>query len=226
MYWDDTGYLISKNRYNENSIIAEFYTENHGKCPGIIFGATSKKIKNYLQIGNQLCLNYNYKNETKLGYFKIEISKVYTPYYFENKEKLLCIVSAMNLVKLLTVDLQSNINIFNLINNFYSIFNHDDWVKKYIFWELKLLEIVGYNLQLNKITQSETVNNKKKYFVISNSQKKYVPNFLINNHEKNLDKKNLSSGLKLVGDFLEKNVLKPNNINYPNARLEFINLFK
>ena len=82
MYCDDTGYLISKNRYNENSIIAEFYTENHGKCPGIIFGATSKKIKNYLQIGNQLCLNYNYKNETKLGYFKIEISKVYTPYYF------------------------------------------------------------------------------------------------------------------------------------------------
>ena len=70
------------------------------------------------------------------------------------------------------------------------------------------------------------MNNKKKYFVISNSEKKYIPNFLINNHEKNLDKKNLSSGLKLVGDFLEKNVLKPNNINYPNARLEFINLFK
>ena len=56
----------------------------------------------------------------------------------------------MNLVKLLTVDLQSNLNIYNLLNNFYPIFNHEDWVKKYIFWELKLLEIVGYNLQLNK----------------------------------------------------------------------------
>ena len=32
MYWDDTGYLISKNRYNENSVVAEFYTEYHGKC--------------------------------------------------------------------------------------------------------------------------------------------------------------------------------------------------
>ena len=226
MYWDDTGYLLSKNRYNENSIIAEFYTENHGKCPGIIFGATSKKIKNYLQIGNQLFLNYNYKSETKIGYFKVEISKAYTPYYFEYKEKLLCIVSAMNLVKLLTVDLQSNFNIYNLLNNFYPIFNHEDWVKKYIFWELKLLEIVGYNLQLNKIAQSEIVNNEKKYFVSSNSEKKYIPNFLIDNDEKNLDKKNLSKGLKLVGDFLEKNILKPNNINYPNARLEFVNLFK
>ena len=87
MQWDDVGYLISKNRYSENSVIVELYTEHHGKCSGIIFGATSKKIKNYLQIGNKLNVNYNYKNEDKLGYFKIEIFEVHTPYYFENKKK-------------------------------------------------------------------------------------------------------------------------------------------
>ena len=226
MQWDDIGYLISKNRYNENSIIAEFYTENHGKSSGIIFGATSNKIKNYLQIGNKLYLNYNYKNESKLGYYKVEIFKAYVPYYFDYKEKLLCIVSAINLVKLLTVESQSNVNVFNLIGDLYSIFNIDDWVKEYIFWELKLLEIVGFNLQLNKIAKSEVINNEKKYFVGSNSEKKYIPNFLIDRDKKKLDKKTLSKALKLVGDFLEKNVLKPNNISYPNSRLEFVNLFK
>jgi len=50
MNWDDTGFLLSKNKYNENSIIAEVYTEKHGKISGIIFGGTSKKIKNYLQV--------------------------------------------------------------------------------------------------------------------------------------------------------------------------------
>lgn len=226
MQWDDIGYLISKNRYNENSIIAEFYTENHGKSSGIIFGATSNKIKNYLQIGNKLYLNYNYKNEGKLGYYKVEIFKAYVPYYFDYKEKLLCIVSAINLVKLLTVESQSNVNVFNLIGDLYSIFNNDDWVKEYIFWELKLLEIVGFNLQLNIIAKSEVINNEKKYFVESNSEKKYIPNFLIDRDEKKLDKKMLSKALKLVGDFLEKNVLKPNNISYPNSRLDFVNLFK
>ena len=73
MFWEDKGYLISKSKYNENNIIAEFYTEYHGKKSGLIFGATSKKIKNYLQIGNKLYLNYNYKTDTKLGYFKSEI---------------------------------------------------------------------------------------------------------------------------------------------------------
>ena len=63
MIWDDIGFLISKNRYNENSLITEVYTENHGKVSGIIFGGTSKKVKNYLQIGNQLFISYNSKNE-------------------------------------------------------------------------------------------------------------------------------------------------------------------
>ena len=226
MYWNDTGYLLSKNRYNENSIIAEFFTEKHGKHSGLIFGATSKKIKNYLQIGNKLHLNCNLKNEDKLGYFKVEISKVNTPYYFENKKKLLCIISAMNLIKLLTVESQENSKIFNLIDNFFLKLDLTEWVKEYIYWELKLLELVGYNLDLKKIIQSELLNNKKKYFVSSNLEKKYVPNFLIDNDKKEIDKKNLSNGLKLVGDFLEKNVLKPNNITYPVARFEFVNLFK
>ena len=129
------------------------------------------------------------------------------------------------MVKILTVESQSNVNVFNLIGDLYSIFNIDDWVKEYIFWELKLLEIVGFNLQLNKIAKSELINNEKKYFVGSNSEKKYIPNFLIDRDEKKLDKKTLSKALKLVGDFLEKNVLKPNNISYPNSRLEFVNLF-
>ena len=226
MYWDDTGYLISKNRYNENSVIAEFFTEYHGKCSGIIFGATSNKIKNYLQIGNKIYINYNYKTDTKLGYFKAEIFKAYSPLYFEHNEKLSCIISAMNLIKLLTVDHQANVNILKLIDQLYLILNIDDWVKEYIFWELKLLGLVGYNLELSKIVELEINNNIKKYFVKSSSEKKYVPNFLIDRDQNNLDKSSLLSGLKLVGDFMEKNVLKPNNITYPITRTNFINLFK
>ena len=75
MMWDDLGFLLSKNRYNENSLIAEIYTKNHGRFSGIIYGGTSKKIKNYLQIGNKIYINYNTKSENKLGYFKIEIQE-------------------------------------------------------------------------------------------------------------------------------------------------------
>ena len=226
MQWDDIGYLVFKNRYNENSIIAEFYTKDHGKCSGVIFGGTSKKIKNYLQIGNKFHINYNYKIEGKLGYFKIEIFKVYTPFYFNNKKKLLCITSAMNLIKLLTVELQENFKIFDAIEHFFINLNNENWAKKYVFWELKILKYIGYDIDLKKIINSEIIKNEKKYYLKSNTNKKYIPNFLIDKDDKRIDNDSLLKGLNLVGDYMNKNILKPNNINYPNARLEFINLFK
>ena len=97
--------INKKNSYNENSVIAEIFTKNHGKVPGIIFGATSKKIKNYLQIGNNLHVNFNSKSENRIGYFKIEIQQAISPYFFEDKKKLSCISSAINLIKLLIKNL-------------------------------------------------------------------------------------------------------------------------
>jgi len=226
MQWDDIGYLVSKNRYNENSVMVEFYTKDHGKCSGVIFGGTSRKIKNYLQIGNKFYINYNYKIEGKLGYFKVEIFKVYTPFYFNNKKKLLCITSAMNLIKLLTVELQENFKIFDAIEHFFINLNNENWTKKYVFWELKILKYIGYDIDLKKIINSEIIKNEKKYYLKSSTNKKYIPNFLIDEDDKRIDNDNLLKGLNLVGDYMNKNIFKPNNINYPNARLEFINLFK
>ena len=226
MQWDDIGYLVSKNRYNENSVMVEFYTKDHGKCSGVIFGGTSRKIKNYLQIGNKFYINYNYKIEGKLGYFKVEIFKVYTPFYFNNKKKLLCITSAMNLIKLLTAELQENFKIFDAIEDFFINLNNENWTKKYVFWELKILKYIGYDIDFKKIIKSEFIKNEKKYYLKSNTNKKYIPNFLIDKDDKRIDNDSLLKGLNLVGDYMNKNILKPNNINYPNARLEFINLFK
>ena len=225
MNWDDTGYLISKNRYNENSVIAEIFTKNHGKVSGIIFGGTSKKIKNYLQTGNKLYVNYNTKNVNRIGYFKIEILKALTPLYFDHSQKLSCITSAMNLIKLLTAESQANNEIYNLITNFFIFLDTEHWIKEYIFWELELLKLLGYDLELKNIVKKEIIDSKISYYVKSNNIKKNVPDFLIDKNN-SADIKNLLKGLKLVSDYLEKSILKPNNINYPNSRSLFVNLLK
>ena len=226
MNWDDNAYLISKNRYSENSIIADVFTENHGKISGIIFGGTSKKIKNYLQVGNKIYVNYNTKSPTRIGYFKIEILKALTPLYFDENQKLSCISSAMNLVKLLTAEAQSNKKIFILIDKFFEILASNNWIQEYIFWELELLKLLGYDLELKNIVEKEIINEKVNYFVKSSSEKKIIPNFLIDQNYENVDLKNLLKGLKLVTDYLEKSILKPNNLNIPSSRTHFVNLLK
>ena len=226
MNWIDEGFLISKNRYSENSLIAEIYTKDRGKISGIIFGGTSKKIKNYLQIGNRLHVNYNSKSDNRIGYFKVEILNAYSPLYFDHKQKLSCITSATNLIKILTVDSQSNIKVYQITENLFLILNDKDWLKKYIFWELDLLKVLGYDLELKNLVEKDIVDNKTIYFATSSTEKKYVPNFLIEKDIEVNDLKTLLNGLKLVGDYLDKTILKPNNINYPSSRLIFINSLK
>ena len=51
--------------------------------------------------------------------------------------------------------------------------------------------------------------------------KKNIPNFLIDKDIKVDDLKTLLDGLKLVGDYLDKTILKPNNLSHPLNRVQF-----
>jgi len=226
MNWDDAGFLLSKNRYNENSLICEIYTKEHGKVSGIIFGGTSKKIKNYLQIGNKLHINFNSKTVNRIGYLKIEIDQALSPFYFDNKKKLACITSAMHLTKILTAESQINKLIFNLLENFYLLLKKDNWIKDYIFWELELFKVIGFDLEFENLVDKEIIKDQLLYVTKSSIEKKIVPNFLVDKSNNQEDIKTLLSGLKLVGDYLEKTILKPNNLTQPMSRLQFINTLK
>ena len=220
----DQGFLINKLKYNENSIIADFYTRKKGRISGIIFGGTSKKIKGYLEIGNYFHLNLNSKNESKILSIKAEILKAYTPIYFNNQKKLHCIISAMSLIKNLTPENENNIEIFNLIENFFNILEKKNWLKNYINWELMLLKYLGYDLNLKNIVHKENVNNNVVYYVKSSTQKKIVPNFLIKENIEIVDKIEILKGLTIVTNYMEKNIFLPNNIKIPAQRKEFENL--
>ena len=206
MIWDDTGFLLSKNKYNENSLIAEVFTKNHGKISGIIFGGTSHKLKNYLQIGNKIHLNFNSKSENIIRYFKIEIQEALSPYFFDDQQKLSCITSAIHLVKILTAESQKNHFIYHLIENLYILLKNENWIQNYIFWELELFKLLGYDLEFKDLVDKKVYGNQFKYVSKSSVEKKIIPNFLV---EKSLNSEDLSTllvGLKIVGDYLDKTI--------------------
>ena len=48
MHWKDEGFLLSKSNFNENSILIEVFTLDHGKYTGIVYGGVIKKTKKKL----------------------------------------------------------------------------------------------------------------------------------------------------------------------------------
>lgn len=226
MIWSDRGFLLSKVIFQENSIIANFYTKNHGKSSGIIYGATSKKIKSYLQNGNELYLEYHSKNDNSLGYYKVEIINPFAAKFFQDKKKLNCIISMLALIKILTVDGQENIKIYKLLDEFFILLNKENWVIDYVFWELSLLKFIGYDLNIKEFCKYEVVNNQKKFFIQNATKKLIVPNFLIETDDEKILDKDIYNSLNLISEYMKKNIFIPNNINFPSVRQNFINHFK
>ena len=102
----------------------------------------------------------------------------------------------------------------------------DNWIKNYIYWELELLKVLGYELKFEDLVDKKMVENQLIYFSKSVTDKKIVPNFLL---DKTSDTESISSlldGLKIIGDYLDKTILKPNNLNHPLNRSRFINTLR
>ena len=224
MNWQDKGYLLSLNKYNENSSIAEFFTENNGKVVGVIFGSTSKKIKSYLLIGNKFHINSKLREDGRLGYLKVEIDEIKTPVYLENKKKLFCIIYCMNLIKILTVENESNMEIYYLLEKLFKIIDLDNWLVEFLYLELNILKSIGYDINFKDYVVNKNINGQTKYVV--DSSQKIIPNFLIDKKIIPENIKDIYSGYSIVGDFLDKTIIKPNNKSFPSSRNDFINLLK
>ena len=119
----------------------------------------------------------------------------------------------MHLIRILTAESQKNENIYNLMENFYILLNKDDWIKNYIFWELELFKLLGYDLVFENLVDKKIIDNKIEYISKSSIDKKIVPRFLLEKSINSEDLSTLLDGLKLVGDYLEKSILKPNNLS-------------
>ena len=113
MFWTDEGYLLSKNNFDENSIIIEAFTSYHGKYTGIVYGGSSRKQKKIFQVGNKILFHWKSKGENKPGYFNVELIKPISPPFFDDKKKTACILSAVSILKILLPERQENRKIYD-----------------------------------------------------------------------------------------------------------------
>ena len=144
MYWKDEGYLLSKHNFDENSIIIETFTLDHGKYTGIVYGGSSKKQKRNFQVGNKILLNWKSKNQNRSGYFNVELIKPISPSFFDDKKRSICILSATSILKMLLPERQTNKKIYISFENMLKNLSSDSWIKLYINWELSLIKELGF----------------------------------------------------------------------------------
>ena len=175
MHWQDEGYLLSKNNFDENSIIIEAFTANHGKYSGIVYGGSSRKQKRFFQIGNKLLIDWRSKGENRPGYFNIELINPVAPFFFDDKKRSVCILSAASILKILLPERQINKKIYTSFEKILNELNKDDWIELYISWELSLIKELGFEANL----QTKHRENTKKALIYNRNL--LMENFIIPN---------------------------------------------
>ena len=211
MNWTDEGHLLSKSNFNENSLIIETFTLNHGKYSGIVYGGLSRKQKKFFQIGNKMQLDLKSKSENKIGYFNIELIKPISPQFFDDKKKSICILAASSILKILLPERQINKKIYTSFEDFLSKLVNTDCINLYIFWELSLIQELGYSVDFNKMSTSQSN--------ISINEKNYkIPELILNKNHDQFSKHEIKEALQFNKHLLMDSIITPNKLKLPLSR--------
>ena len=215
MYWQDEGFLLSKNNLDENSIIIEAFTSRHGKYTGIVYGGSSRKQKRNFQIGNKILFNWRSKNENKSGYFNIELIKPIAPLFFDDKKKSVCILAATSILKLLLPERQINEKIYNSFEQMLNNLISENWIQFYIHWELSLIKELGFEIDFLNVNDSE---KKLSNSIEINGKSFKIPVMIIDKTIKKNSNNEIREALIFNKNLLLENFIFPNRLKFPLFR--------
>jgi len=225
MIWEDECYLLSKKKFRENANIINIFTQKKGKIDGIVYGGTSRKVRNYLQISNKLFVSHTSKSENKIGYFKTELIKPISPLYFNDKERTSALISICSLLNILLPESQPNKKIYMSFEKLINSINLDNWIFLYIFFEINLIKELGYDTNL--AMYSKYITSEKNY--IKNKIDGYIyeiPNYLVQRKmPENFTNLLVRKSLYFTRQVMQNKFFIPNNLLFPKSRIILENYF-
>ena len=225
MNWQDEGFLLSKVKFRENANIINVFTNTRGKIGGIVYGGSSRKIRNFLQISNKIFIIYSSKSENRLGYFKTELVEAISPKYFNDKKKTTALLSSSSILNLLLPESQPYKKLYNALDGLLKNFDKNDWIIHYIYWELILLKELGFDPYLEQFFDKVNSGNTQTTIEIDNV-KYQVPNFLLSQKKIDiLDSREITIALSFTRNILTNKFFLPNNLSFPKSRIILENYF-
>ena len=218
MNWQDEGFLLSKRKFRENAIIINVFTQIHGKISGIVYGGNSRKIRNYLQVSNKIFSIYNSKNDGKIGYFKTELIKPISPRFFHDKTITSLLLSLSSILNTLLPEGQPNNSIYISLEHLISKLEDKNIIFNYIDWELNLLKLLGFDIQLGNFKKD--ITDKKIHTIKIDNINYKIPNFVISKKVPDSSQNELIKlALQFNRNLFINKLFLPNNLVFPRARI-------
>ena len=202
---------------------------------GVVKGGSSRKFAPVLQVGAQLDLTWRARLQDHLGSFKVELVRARTVHAMSDRILAAGLTSVSTILSRVLPERQAYDNFYRTTEDLLDLLNQPNiWPMAYLRWELELLTVLGYGLDLSKCAVSGSTE-KLRYVsprtgrAISEqaagewvSKLLHLPSIILKGSG-NSD--SIIDGLKLTGYFLTKKVFNELSVRSPvSERQRFVDL--
>ena len=147
MDWRDEGILLAMRPHGETSAIVEVLTAAHGRHAGVVRGGASRKMAAVLQLGNGLQLEWRARLEDHIGTFTVEPLRS-RAHLLSDRLALAGLTSACALLRAALPEREPHPALWSDTQRLIDRLGAEGWTSAYLRWELRLLEDLGFGLDL------------------------------------------------------------------------------
>jgi DNA repair protein RecO (recombination protein O) len=148
MDWRDEGILLSMRPHGETSAIIEVLTAAHGRHAGVVRGGASRKLSATLQPGTGLTVAWRARLEDHIGTFAVEPAQS-RAHLLSDRVALAGLLSACALLRMALPEREPHPALWSDTRRLFDALGAEGWPAAYLRWELRLLEDLGFGLDLS-----------------------------------------------------------------------------
>lgn len=151
--WTDTALVLSARPHGESGAVVSVLTEQKGRQAGLVRGGQSRSMRGVLQPGNMVSVTWRARLEEHLGGMTAELVKAHAALIMDDQLRLAGLASVCAIVEGCLPEREPCPGVHAATATLISMISEDDhplWLAGLVRWEVAMLEIAGYALDLTR----------------------------------------------------------------------------
>lgn len=147
MNWRDEGVILAMRPHGETAAIIEVLTAKHGRHAGVVRGGASRRQAATLQPGTGVAVEWRARLDDHIGSFTVEPLRS-RAHLLSDRLALAGLMAACALLREALPEREPHPGLYPVTVALFDRFGGEGWASVYLRWELRLLEELGFGLDL------------------------------------------------------------------------------
>ncbi len=232
--WSDRAISLGLRRFGETGAILEVFSREQGRRRGMVYGGASRTKRAPMQPGNTLLVTWKARIDDSLGAFTAETDTERAAIHLADAEALAGLQALAELLAAALPEGEAKPALYDAAETVLDMLGNEQvWPALFIRWELGLLTMLGYGLDLSTCAISggndglTHVSPRSGRAVRGSDAGDYIdrllplPQFLVDSTAP-VTPVDIYNGFRLTGHFLAERLFADLNKPVPEARLLMI----